>query len=915
MNSKFPITELAVYGFNREIVESLRADGVQHLLPLQSQALASTGLLRGANVLALAPTSAGKTLLGELAALRHWQAGRKAIFLCPTRALTAEQFRHLQRRYTPAGIRVAMSTADYTSQDDLIRRGEFDFAVMVYEKLRAFVVTRPDIVYSLGVVVADELQILHDPRRGETADLLLTRLSRSESAVQIVGLSAVLDDGKEVADWLDAELLTSAARPSVLREGTWCTQHACFHYSAAADQWEDEEIPGATAIDMAASGLPASDGITKAAELATAIARSGENCLLFVPTRALSRQLAMAIAHELGISADAGACPCPELQLAEESLVRTQLLQCLPAGVAFHNSDLTAELRTLVESQFNAGAVRVLIATPTLAQGVNLRAKNVIHIPVMLAGQTTAGAPAQRRPQVALSVDRYKNQAGRAGRLGTGDAFGRSILIARTHSEAARLARHYIQAETAPPSRHCSAQNMEQFILDFVDAGIATSFSTLMDAMVHSFGWRSVADSLDESTQQALAECVRQLLEWELLEETPGHRLRVTGLGQAAAAGGFQAATIREMLAWCRAWPEHSPGAFEILLACAFTADAEEFPVSVTPEEWRSGRWMRAAEKALRRENAWEADHIQSALRPGGGLSSARHAMLKLAVICSGWISPRETADLEQEFRLTAGTLGAAAAHLAWLAGGLASCARIASCKDETAARIQQLAARLPQGLAPSAAGLTDIHIPGLTRNYLHRLAAAGFDSQKALKSADSETLSKIIPREIARQIHANFEPSPLNSVPTAPQSCTGSNAEPARIREPITTSAPATHTALPAPGVSAAPEAPPYELILDSADPGTVIFRGKKVQLSPKPYALLGLLARRCGTTVAYTEIDQDVWPDEKVEPQQISAHKSKLIKELAKVTSRPEAERTIVTLPRYGLRLNLAPARVRAR
>lgn len=847
MNS-LSVSQLVSYGFCAEVVAALQRDGVQDLLPLQQQALRRPEFLAGDNLLLLAPTSAGKTLVGELAALRHWQAGRKAVFLAPTKALAEEQFRHLRRRYGPLGLRVMLSTADHTRQDGRIARGEFDLAVMVYEKCRAFLISSPGLICSLGVVIADEVQVLHDAERGAAADRLLSRLAQAESHVQIVALSAVLDRAGTVAEWLEADMLHSTARPSELREGVFCAQHQCFHYRDRAGQWADETLPGEPLAAVAAEDAARDDGTAQAVALAVALARAGGNSLIFAPTRSQSRQMALAIARELGVDSAVTADDCSALMMAEETAMRAQLWQCVPAGVAFHNSDLTPELRRFVETAFQEGRIQVLVATPTLAQGVNLPASNVIHIPVMMGADGGAAPQGMRRPQVALSVDRYKNQAGRAGRWGAPTAFGRSILVAASHTQAARLARLYVEVEQAEGPGCGADGDLDGYILDFVEGGLAATFSELLAALEKTFIWGGRSDQRAGSNlpvDRALGEAVRRLLEWNLLDESPSHRLRVTELGQTAAAAGLRAETIREMQAFTPSWLDRSPSEMEILLACAFTADGETFPMSATREEIRTRRWMAQVEAVLRQEKAWEGEDMQAILRPPGGLAPHRHNGLKLAAAAHGWISRTDTGDLERALGIAAGTMAAGAAHLAWLAGGLHNCARVAGCADEVLARLAAVALRLPLGLSGAAQELARLQVAGLSRNYLHRLADDGLDTPAAVAGACPQSLRRILPVPLTDAL--------LQEMKTRRGDYSEPAGEPPPASEPAAASDDLAVPAAAAASFTAAGAG--FDLILDAEDPGTVVFRGEKVQLSPKPYALLGVLARRCGSTVSYRE------------------------------------------------------------
>ena len=190
---------------------------------VQLEAVNRFGVLSGKSLLVIAPTSSGKTLIGEICAAKATTQNQKAVFLLPYRALVNEKFDQFQRSYGDAvGLRVIRCTGDYSDQVDSYVRGKYDLAVLTYEMFLSVSLNAPGTIQQLGLVVLDEAQFITDPGRGITVELLLTYLiAARERGIhpQIVALSAVIGDANRFHEWLDVKVLRTDRRPVPLTEG------------------------------------------------------------------------------------------------------------------------------------------------------------------------------------------------------------------------------------------------------------------------------------------------------------------------------------------------------------------------------------------------------------------------------------------------------------------------------------------------------------------------------------------------------------------------------------------------------------------------------------------------------------------------------------------------------------------------
>jgi hypothetical protein len=156
------------------------AEAIPSLNDLQLAAINDYGVLDGANLLVIAPTSSGKTMVGELAALQGVSDHRRALFLLPMRALVNDKHTEFTRKYDDLGVVTIRATGEISDDNAALMNGRYDICLMTYEKFGAMVLANPHLLRQIGTIVVDEVQMMVDPTRGANLEFVLTPCSRAD---------------------------------------------------------------------------------------------------------------------------------------------------------------------------------------------------------------------------------------------------------------------------------------------------------------------------------------------------------------------------------------------------------------------------------------------------------------------------------------------------------------------------------------------------------------------------------------------------------------------------------------------------------------------------------------------------------------------------------------------------------------
>ena len=205
----------------------LKLSVFEALNPMQKSAI-DKGLLDSNSIVVSAPTASGKTLLCEIAALNlfHNRKG-KMLYMGPLVALISEKYHSFKQKYYKEGVKIAMSVGDLDSSDPWLV--DYDWVLTSNEKMDSLIRHGANWIRDIGLIVMDEIHLLHDTSRGPTIEVTLTRLREIIPHAQILALSATIKNAKELAEWLNAKLLVSDYRPVELHEGIYIDSNIQFY--------------------------------------------------------------------------------------------------------------------------------------------------------------------------------------------------------------------------------------------------------------------------------------------------------------------------------------------------------------------------------------------------------------------------------------------------------------------------------------------------------------------------------------------------------------------------------------------------------------------------------------------------------------------------------------------------------------
>ncbi|CAH9146624.1 unnamed protein product [Cuscuta epithymum] len=420
--------------FGEEIMDVHELASIYNFRIDKFQRLAIQAFLRGSSVVVSAPTSSGKTLIAEAAAVATVARRKRLFYTTPLKALSNQKFREFRETFGERSV--GLLTGDSAINKDA------QILIMTTEILRNMLYKSVGMSSSgsgllhVDVIVLDEVHYLSDISRGTVWEEIVIYCPKE---VQLICLSATVSNPDELAGWIGqihgrTELVTSPKRPVPLtwhfstkaallplldEKGTSVNRILSFKYlqldelgtTVHKDEWYRRksrrhgfDVPRVvdTLWQLKERHILPAVWFIFSRRGCDAAVQSLENCKLLDEREVCEVDLAL-----------------KRFRVQYPDAVRDSSVKGLQQGLAAHHAGCLPLWKSFIEELFQRGLVKVVFATETLAAGINMPARTAVIS--SLSKRADSG-------RVSLSSNELFQMAGRAGRRGI-DEMGHVIIV------------------------------------------------------------------------------------------------------------------------------------------------------------------------------------------------------------------------------------------------------------------------------------------------------------------------------------------------------------------------------------------------------------------------------------------------------------------------------------------------------
>jgi helicase len=842
------------------------------------------------NLLVIAPPSSGKSFLGEMAVAAHLTHQKKCIYLTPFRYYAEEKYSHFKNLYSNCGLKTIISTRNRKEDDCRIIQGDYKLAVMDCEKFNYFLLMYPKFLTDVSLVIIDEMQIIDYPKWGPLLEDVIDQLLKKDLAnLRIIALSALVENQDILLEWFPAHPLISYPQEVEIRKGV--IREGIFKYTTSKEEKTCQK-------EVFFKPETVRDNCFEDYLLETVkyFIKKDEPTLIFFATPEETRKWAGWLASRL--ESPAASSAIKELHQMEDTLSRDELLKLLEKGIAYHNLELSWEERNLVETYLKKGEIKMVCASAKYSIGINLPFKNII-IPSDKIHNDDGNYLHNFRTNL-TSAD-IENMSRRAGN----ENFGRIIFLAYSMLSETIYQNTYSNS-TQDSNRHKTVNKQlikeEEGLLTYllrltVKHGLKSKEikGYVKKGRNHSSGyWQFIFKQ--ENIEKKIDRYLNILKGNKLIREIKRGILSPTANGILITALIIKVETYLSLKNWMEYSKKGEISDLEILLLLAFSADGRALPIPFSQfyrDDEQKGGYSQGCRGNYRNkllhlifkqgdeDKKLYRDKIMFKKTKEDSIPLEDYLAFKKTCLLHDWIKgDKDIKGMEQKHGLYGGNIQLLGEGFSWLADSLMEIAKNEGWRkgrEEDLNKIKILSERLIDGVEEDGLGLSRMHIPGLSRDYIGRLVGAGYGDGKFLKEASEEILNKILPKRLVNRIQKRMNEEKDIQKATKKKLIVED--------EKLIACKEKNDTENLNSNLKPKNQKPKIVLEISLHRPDRIIFMGKEVKVTTIGFSLLYLLAQHNGKVMSYEDIVKKLWgPETDAIYTRINYHICKIKKDILK-------------------------------
>lgn len=383
--------------WNRYLAYSFRKH-IFSFLPSQREAL-HKGLLSFKKSFSLRmPTSAGKSYITELLIYQELQKIRNAkiLYLAPLRSLGHELREKYRRISRELGFtyRSLYGGSSMTGTEAIL--AEADLFITTPETFMSLEGAIDDILRQFTLVICDEGQLIESVGRGLNYEMLLSRFRKQEH-IRFLFISAIIPNIGDINTWLggtEGEVGESNYRPCTIRFGVASTDKTSITLHVYENVNKKSLFAFTSFVNKDESkGFKLDTQKNRACLMAMKSLDAGSVMLYSTFKKKEYNASCYKYGECIANIIQKGKLPSPRSFLNTNQRNLLDLLcefteynfgtdyyetNFLKEGFAVHTGSLPQEMREIVETGYEKGALRMIICNSTLAEGVNFPIRTLV---------------------------------------------------------------------------------------------------------------------------------------------------------------------------------------------------------------------------------------------------------------------------------------------------------------------------------------------------------------------------------------------------------------------------------------------------------------------------------------------------------------------------------------------------------